>query len=288
MYKYPQLYMKSAIKRLIPKPIKLAMRNVYDRWSDNVELLSGQRDSLTPPSKMIKAIGGGDFKKIGETFLHHFINLCDLKPNEKVLDVGCGCGRIAVPLTKYLSGEGCYEGFDIIPEQVKWCQKNITPSYPNFHFQLANIYNEMYNQRGKYEASSYKFPYADETFDFVYLTSVFTHLLPEDMEHYLSEIARLLKNDGRCFITFFLLNKESLQLIKAKKGNRDFKFDFGEYRIENKDIPEAAVAYDEIFIKELYSKYNLEIKLPIHYGSWCERTPFLDYQDIVIASKVAA
>ncbi len=261
------------------------MRNVYERWSDSIELLSWQRDSLTPPSRMNRAIGGGDFKKIGETFLHHFINLCDLKPDEKVLDVGCGSGRIAVPLTKYLSSKGCYQGFDIIPEQVKWCQKNITPKFPNFHFQLANIYNKLYNPQSKYKASNYKFPYADETFDFVFLTSVFTHLLPEELEHYLSEISRLLKKDGRCFITFFLLNKESLQLVETKKGNREFRFDFGDYRIENEDIPEAAVAYDEIFIKKLYSKYNLEIKLPIHYGSWCERLQSFDYQDIVIASK---
>jgi ubiquinone/menaquinone biosynthesis C-methylase UbiE len=280
--------MKSAIKRLIPKPIKLAMRNVYDRWSDNVELLSGQRDSLTPPRKMIKAIGGGDFKKIGETFLHHFINLCDLKSNEKVLDVGCGCGRIAVPLTKYLSSEGSYEGFDITSEEVKWCQKNITPSYPNFRFQLADIYNKKYNSQGKFKASNYNFPYANESFDFIFLTSVFTHLQPLDLEQYLSEVARVLRKNGRCFITFFLLNEESLELLEAKKSNRDFKFDLGEYRIEKEEIPEFAVAYNETFIKELYRKYNLEIKLPIHYGSWCERTPFLDYQDIVIASKVAA
>lgn len=81
--------------------------------------------------------------------------------------------------------------------------KNITPKYPNFNFQLADIYNKMYNPQGKYKASDYKFPYANETFDFVFLTSVFTHLLPQDMERYLSEIARVLKKNGRCFITFF-------------------------------------------------------------------------------------
>lgn len=84
---------------------------------------------------------------------------------------------------------------------------------------------------------------------------------------------------------FLLLNKESLQLVDAKKSSRDFRFDLGEYRIENEDIPEAAVGYNETFIKELYRKYNLEIKLPIHYGSWCERSQPFDYQDIVVASK---
>jgi ubiquinone/menaquinone biosynthesis C-methylase UbiE len=281
--------MKSVIKRLIPKPIKsaikLTMRNARYQWQDTIGLLSGRRDRLTPPRRMIESIGDGDFKKIGEAFFSHFTNLCDLKPGEKVLDVGSGSGRMAVPLTKYLSSEGSYEGFDITPQQVKWCQKNITPKYPNFRFQLADIYNKMYNPQGKFKASDYKFPYANESFDFVFLTSVFTHLLPPDMEHYLSEIARVLRKNGRCFITFFLLNEESLQLIDAKKSSRDFKFDLGEYSIENEDVPEGAVGYDETFIKELYQKYNLEIKLPVYYGSWCERSQSFDYQDIVIASK---
>lgn len=277
--------MKNIIKRLIPKPIKLAMRNTYHRWLDSIEWLSGKREKMTPPSRMVEGIGGGDFKQIGETFFQHFINLCDLKPNEKILDVGSGSGRMAVPLTKYLSSEGSYEGFDITPEQVKWCQKNITPSYPNFRFQLADIYNNMYNPRGKFKGSDYKFPYANETFDFIFLTSVFTHMLPQEMEHYLSEIARVLKKNGRCFITFFLLNGESLQLVDAKKSSRDFKFDLGEYRTENENIHESAVGYDETFIKELYQKYNLEINLPVFYGSWCERSHPFDYQDIVVASK---
>jgi ubiquinone/menaquinone biosynthesis C-methylase UbiE len=234
---------------------------------------------------MIESVGDGDFKKIGETFFSHFTNLCDLKPSEKVLDVGCGCGRMAVPLTKYLSKEGSYEGFDIISEQIKWCQKNISSSYPNFRFQLADIYNKSYNPQGKVKASDYKFPYANESFDFVFLTSVFTHLLPLEMEHYLSEIVRVLRKNGRCLITFFLLNEESLQLVDAKKSSRDFKFDFGEYRIENEDVPEAAVGYDETFIKELFQKYNLEIKLPVYYGSWCERSDAFDYQDIVVVLK---
>lgn len=281
--------MKSVIKRLIPKPIKSAikstMRNARYQWQDIIGLLSGRRDRLTPPGRMLESVGDGDFKKIGEAFLSHFINLCDLKPSEKVLDLGSGSGRMAVPLTKYLSGEGSYEGFDITSQQVKWCQKNITPKYPNFRFQLADIYNKMYNPQGKFKAADYKFPYANESFDFVFLTSVFTHLLPPDMEHYLSEIARVLRKNGRCFITFFLLNEESLRLVDAKKSSRDFKFDLGEYRIENEDVPEAAVGYDETFIKELFQKYNLEIKSPIYYGSWCERSNAFDYQDIVVALK---
>ena len=48
-----------------------------------------------------------------------------------MLDVGCGTGRMAVPLTGYLSDEE-YEGFDLMPEVIEWCQENITPDIPTF------------------------------------------------------------------------------------------------------------------------------------------------------------
>jgi len=48
----------------------------------------------------------GDFTAIGLEFLRHFIGIGGLEPNERVLDVGCGIGRMAIPLTRYLGAEG--------------------------------------------------------------------------------------------------------------------------------------------------------------------------------------
>ena len=138
---------------------------------------------------------------------------------------------------------------------VNWCRKKIASKYPNFHFQLADVFNKKYNPSGKYKASEYKFPYENASFDFVSLTSVFTHMLPQDMENYFCEIARVLKRDGRCLVTFFLLNEESLQLINAGKSTLDFKYDFGRYRAISTSVPEAAICYDEAFILGLYKKY---------------------------------
>lgn len=276
--------MKKFISQLIPRRMKPIMQRLYYLPSDAIDSLLGRRDKLIPP-KGIVFVGSGDYRKVGEGFLRHFIELGGLKPNEKVLDVGCGIGRIAVPLTKYLNNEGGYEGFDIVAYGIKWCQKKITPKYPNFRFQLAEIYNEVYNRKAKYRASEYKFPYDDNSFDFVFLTSVFTHMLPQDMENYFSEIARVLKRNGRCLITFFLLNESSLPLIDAKKSTLDFKYDFKAYRSIDKTAPEAAVAYHEESVRDLYNKYGLNIVEPIRYGSWCERKQFLDYQDIIIAVK---
>lgn len=261
------------------------LRNNYYFITDTLDLLLDRRDSLTPPARQRFFIGPGDFKSIGEEFLNYFIEIAGLKSDSRVLDIGCGIGRMALPLTKYLNAAGGYEGVDIVASAINWCRKNITPKYPNFHFQSADIYNKAFNRRGKHKAADYKFPYADESFDFIFLASVFTHMLPFDMENYFSEIARLLKSSGRCLITFFLINRESLKLIEAKLSEIDFKYATKEYRTTDRNTPESTLAYEEAFIRRLYEHYRLDIVEPIRYGAWCKRSHFLSYQDIIVANK---
>ena len=276
--------MKNVIKRFILRPIRKAMRRIYYFPIDTIDSSLGLRDELTPPREKI-FVGTGDFKKIGQEFFQYFIELGELKPNERVLDVGCGIGRMAVPLTNYLDKRGTYEGFDIVADGINWCKKKITPEYPNFHFQLADVLNKSYNPKGKYKASEYKFPFQDESFDFLFLTSVFTHMLPQEMENYFSEIARVLKRNGRCLITFFLLNIESVKLMDAKSSTFYFNYGIEGCRTINMNKPESAVAYEEKSIRSLYEKYRLTIVEQVRYGSWCGRENFLSYQDIIIAAK---
>ena len=68
-----------------------------------------------------------NYRKTGEEFLRYFVELGDLTPKGRILDVGCGIGRMAVPLTKYLDQEGSYEGFDIVEKGIRWCKKNVSP-----------------------------------------------------------------------------------------------------------------------------------------------------------------
>lgn len=262
----------------------MVAKQIYYFPIDTVDLFSGRRDPLTPPRRIIN-VGAGDFRDIGEEFLRYFQQFGDLKPNESVLDVGCGVGRMAVPLTGFLNEDGGYEGFDIVKRDIDWCNKNIVPKCPNFHFQHVDILNRHYNPRGKYDAAKYSYPYQSGTFNFVFLTSVFTHMMPQEMENYFYEVSRVLRKGGKCLVTFFLLNEESSKLIDRGKSTLSFKYDFGNYRVIDRDVPETAVAYDEQYIRILYKKYGITIIDPTYYGSWCGRQDFLSYQDIIVATK---
>ncbi|MBP6793855.1 MAG: class I SAM-dependent methyltransferase [Saprospiraceae bacterium] len=237
-----------------------------------------------PPQHLIDLVGGGDYFQIGKLFFTYFIELAYLKPSDRVLDIGCGVGRMAIPLTTYLNKQGSYEGFDIVKELVAWSQSNITPRFPNFHFQLAQIFNSCYNPSGKYKGVDYRFPYPDNEFDFIFLTSVFTHMLPAEVDNYLSEMARTVKPGGRCLVTFFILNDSVYPLIADGKSTFTFAFEFQGCRIDNAAVPEAAVAYDEEKIKDLFKKHDFEID-SFNYGSWSGRKDFLSFQDIVVIRK---
>jgi ubiquinone/menaquinone biosynthesis C-methylase UbiE len=275
--------MRQRASRAIPDPIKPLLRKIYDLALDLVDPLQ-KRNGMIPPRSMT-FIGGGDFLKIGEEFKQHFIELGHLQPNHHVLDVGCGIGRMAIPLTGYLSKEGEYWGFDIVKKGIEWCQQRISPKYTNFHFAHSNVYNKYYNPKGNIRAQDFKFPFDDQFFDFVFLTSVFTHMLPADVENYIAEISRVLKPGGRCLITFFLLNEETVSLMRSGKSTLDFKFDLSGCLSTEENKPEAAIAYEEEMVKSLLYKNDLLMLEPVYYGSWCGRQNFLTYQDMILATK---
>ena len=154
---------------------------------------------------------GMDFRRAGELYLRWFVELGSLTPDEAVLEPGCGTGRMAEPLTRYLGPTGSYDGFDVVSTAIDWCESNIASKHPNFHFRHVDVLNRHYNPEGRLDPEAFEFPYPDEAFDFAFLTSVFTHMRPPEMRHYLGEIRRVLRPGGRCLMTFFLLNEESLE-----------------------------------------------------------------------------
>jgi len=109
-------------------------------------------------------------------------------------------------------------------------------------------------------------------------------MLTEDLNHYISEISRVMKKGASAWITFYLLNDETKKLLDLKKTLIDFKYQFDGFRSIRNDKPESSVAWEESIVRKVCEDNNLEIIEPIHFGGWRnvmkEKT-----QDIVIVSK---
>ena len=266
----------------LPASLRFTVRRIVylpqDIWSN----LSGKNE-LMPPKGLIFT-GSGDFIKLGNKLVNSLKVHCKLQPNHAVLDIGSGIGRVAIPLTKYLNAEGKYEGFDVIKTGIDWCQKNITPNHPNFQFRYVPLKNDLYRESGN-DAADFVFPYHDNSFDCVVLTSVFTHMLPEEVENYLSEIQRVLKTGGKCFVTFFILNEHSKDFI-SKNTHFHFPFNKGHYSLMDEKVKGANVAFEEEYLDRVFFEKNLKVHAK-HFGYWAgrEKENSVDFQDVIILEK---
>jgi SAM-dependent methyltransferase len=190
-----------------------------------------------------------------------------LRPEHRVLDIGSGIGNLALGLTDYLRGG--YDGIDIHAEAVAWCQRAITPRHPTFRFHRADLTSHAYNVHGQVPAAVYRFPFPDQAFDFIFLGSVFTHMLPDAVEHYLCEISRLLAPGGVCVASYFLLDDERRATIDQGHSFMSFlvAHPSGLCRLHTAAVPESAVALEETFVRRVHEEAGLRIQ-SIRRGRW--------------------
>lgn len=229
-------------------------------------------------------VGDGDYRAIGAEFLSHFVRIGGLRPTDRVLDAGCGIGRMAVPLTQYLDDETAfYEGFDPVSDGIAWCAQAITPFYPNFRFHHLDIAHALYNPGGHLPGEEVILPFRDESFDFALMISVATHLPPGELTAYAREIARVLAPGGRLFLTAFIMDETG----QANIG-RDPRLGFqragdGPAWHADPKAPLGAVGFDEGFIETTLASVGLA-HVTTSLGHWRGRAAD-HYQDIIVAEK---
>jgi len=252
------------------------------------EHLATNRFLPVPPDSLI-FVGDGDFRAIGAEFLGHFVRRGGVGPDERVLEIGCGVGRMALPLTQYLDpARGTYDGVDVVAEGIEWCRKNIGVPYPNFRFHYLDCSHPIYNPAGTLDTPSVRLPFDDRRFDFIFLTSVVTHLAEVEVRAYASEIARLLVPSGRCFISTFLMNEPARDALRRGRGRLPFDPEGrGPEHHAFAERPLAAVAYDEDALLAIFFRAGLRRRRPVYYGHWSGRS-LPDFQDICIFEPVTA
>jgi SAM-dependent methyltransferase len=125
---------------------------------------------------------GSNFVAIGK-LEYHLLRSLGLIDGQLVVDVGCGCGRLAVQLAPWKGIR--YLGCDIVPELLDYARDLC--KRPDWNFVITD---------------GIRIPVQDKSADFTVFFSVFTHLLHEDTFRYFRESSRALKPGGLMVLSF--------------------------------------------------------------------------------------
>jgi SAM-dependent methyltransferase len=252
----PQRWLDRTFRKFVPSVGKASYNPIVKIAGDtlaNVLALSFPELRELPPNHLRIRIGVGNqvlrnhvhFLQMGAWTWLSFMSRRYCSFNSDVVELGCGCGRIAWPL-KDPWFEGTYLGVDIDTEMIEYCRHNFPAG--RFQFLLSPHRSNTYSAtngtaRGDRNLG---FLVADpDSKDFVYSISLYSHLLEEEFADYLRESFRILRSGGCMYLTFFCM--EDVQL-----GQRwTFAHRRGNAFIENMDLPEAAVAYHKAYVVEM-------------------------------------
>ncbi|HEV8025705.1 MAG TPA: class I SAM-dependent methyltransferase [Candidatus Nanopelagicales bacterium] len=158
-----------------------------------------------PPGKY--RMGGKHFKN-DDAFIRTAVRdvkrlerLAGLTQNSRLLDWGCGAGRLAIGIREhYKDGRiADYHGVDVQPDLIDWARTNLTAE--GFRFTCVDVANERYNPAGLPDRTLAAEPNSVDVF---YAYSVFSHMNDADTAAYLKLIGQALSTDGKAFVTCFV------------------------------------------------------------------------------------
>jgi SAM-dependent methyltransferase len=224
------------------------------------------------------------FLEIGDGLVAQLKAIAGLTNNSSLVDIGSGYGRLAHALFR-AGFSGKYQGMEILKRHVTWCKENL--STDQIKFSHLDIYNSRYNPSGSIPADKVKLDRVADQSDLIVLTSVFTHMLPTDIENYIDCCSRMLLSGGRVCATFFLLNEQRRTLIENEQSRLPLSFKLTNFSLyHNEKDPLHAIAFDESWVFDLIQSKGMEVK-QIHHGFWCDGnlTNTSQYQDFVVFGR---
>jgi len=243
---------------------------------------------LPLPPAALRFMGEDDeqFAAIGDGIVADLIELCALRADAAVLDVGSGYGRVAHALSRR-GFEGAYLGLEILPRHVAWCSEAITPASPGgrLEFRHLDVRNERYNPTGSTSATEASFGVEDASVDVAVLTSVFTHMYPAEIVRYLGELRRVLAPGARALTTFFALDETWREAQLAGPGTLPMPHVLdATCRYHSAEDPLHAIGYAPAWIRQAVSAAGLQV-YATRLGDWCGRPAARGYQDTFVLER---
>ncbi len=244
-------------------------------------------------SEMNAWVGGADPELVGVHTYEILRRHMAIWPGSRILDFGCGIGRVTLKLLTERPDLARVTGVDIMPPVIAFCDRHLKPAFPNADFQLLSDTNDHYDRhidgRGAQAMSKAEFVRRSEgVYGAAYAFSVFTHVDVDDFAPLLRFVGSLLPTHGQFLFTAFILTPASRKALADGKGtsrfpNGAFSHD-GRVFVGERDDRLAFIAYDMTLLEEMIVDAGL-IPSTIEYGGWRGDGFSASLQDIVVCRK---
>ena len=168
-----------------------------DIWQDRAKNDENYSSVIDPKDK--SGLKAAYMKIVHEGAIKSFIK--EIKPGEKVLDFGCGTGRI-LEYDLFLNAD--YYGVDISSGMIK----NARQKWENRPHTNLYVYNGTL------------LPFEHETFDYVISTWVFQHIVEDNkLEELITELAKLHRPKGALLFIEQIRNNEYVEMLEIAEIN---------------------------------------------------------------------
>jgi SAM-dependent methyltransferase len=204
-----------SIRKLVPSVARSSYNPIVNWVGDTfASALSFPFPELRqlPPNHLRIRIGVGNrilanhvhFIEMGNWYWLEFLSRQYCTSTSDIVELGCGCGRIARPL-KGEWFQGTYIGVDLDSEMIDYCRCHFPEK--KFSFLLSPHQSKAYSPANPGVARSIadKLEIKEtDSKDFVFSISLYSHLLEREFVEYLGESARILRSGGLMYMTFFV------------------------------------------------------------------------------------
>lgn len=181
------MYMYKTVNSMLPVALRSRLGVLRRRLlsvlpSKSYEALYEHQARKLPPTE---SIGRGDYESMGRRELGVLL-MEGLNPNDTLVDLGCGTGRLAVHVIPRLGEGGRYIGVDISKTMLARARVLVGQRIPSPPCSI-----EFRHQT----TPDFRLP--DKSVDMVCAFSVFTHMEHEDSYLYLRGARKIIKDGGR-------------------------------------------------------------------------------------------
>ncbi len=244
------------IRAFVPSTASLTYRPAFklaSRLFDIIPQMMFRELRDLPPNYMRIRIGAGN-----RLFSNHISYLIGAKnfwyymfahgvvsSQSTIVDIGSGCGRYAHHMRDYNFKDerftGHYYGIDIDQEMLDWCKQRFDKE--RFTFIHSSHTSKTYENAAPGDRR-FRFPIEDNSAELVFSTSLYTHLLEEEVENYTQEAFRVLKPGS--YMAMYVFSMDSPPPTFGTRHT--FAHRIGPAYVESMANPEAAVAYEDSYL----------------------------------------